>query len=317
MKFIIDENIPLLGHIAFGIVDRNTNLIEIRPTSSCNLKCIFCSTSANSKIHPVDYEVKLPHLINWIKYIAKLKGSNLEAHIDSVGEPLTYQKIIQLIKEIRKIKNFSLISMQTNGTLLTPKKIKGLEKTGLDRINLSINTLNSKLAKKLSGSNSYNIEKIISIAKLISQSKIKLLISPVLLPSINEEEIKKIIELAKNLKAEVAIQKYEEYPYSRKVKAEKQSWWQFYQLLKKWEKIHNIKLIYKGKTYERKKIPYNFKKGERILVKIIAPGWFSSQMIGKAKNRVISINNCKAKINDDINIRITQIKNSIYIGELL
>lgn len=316
MKSIVDENIPLLGHIAFGIVDRGTNLIEIRPTSSCNLKCIFCSTAANSKIHPVDYEVKLPHLITWIKYIVKLKGSNLEAHIDSVGEPLTYPKITALIKEIKKIKNFSTISIQTNGTLLDKNKVKALEKAGLNRINLSLHTLDQELAKKLAGC-SYNIKKIIDLATLISQSNIKLLFSPVLLPSINEEDIQEIIKLVKKLNAEIAIQKYEEYPYSRKIKVKKQSWWQFYQQLKKWEKTYNIKLIYKEKTYERRKIPYIFKKGERILVKIVLPGWFNYQMISKAKNRLISINNCKAKINDEIHVKITQNKNSIYIAEPL
>ncbi|MFB6216441.1 MAG: radical SAM protein, partial [Candidatus Aenigmatarchaeota archaeon] len=37
------SEIPLLGHIAFGLIDRGTNLIQVRPITGCNLKCIYCS----------------------------------------------------------------------------------------------------------------------------------------------------------------------------------------------------------------------------------------------------------------------------------
>ena len=39
----IEDDIPLIGHIAFGIIDRGTNLLQIRATSFCALSCIFCS----------------------------------------------------------------------------------------------------------------------------------------------------------------------------------------------------------------------------------------------------------------------------------
>ena len=37
------SGIPLMGTNYFGIIDRGTNLIEIKPITSCNLGCIFCS----------------------------------------------------------------------------------------------------------------------------------------------------------------------------------------------------------------------------------------------------------------------------------
>jgi uncharacterized Fe-S cluster-containing radical SAM superfamily enzyme len=44
--FKIRRPIPLVGHIAFGVIDRGTNIIQVRPTSLCNLNCIFCSVDA-------------------------------------------------------------------------------------------------------------------------------------------------------------------------------------------------------------------------------------------------------------------------------
>ena len=38
-----NSGIPLIGSVYFGIIDRGTNIIEIRPTTGCNLNCIYCS----------------------------------------------------------------------------------------------------------------------------------------------------------------------------------------------------------------------------------------------------------------------------------
>jgi len=112
---VINEKsqIPLIGCIAFGIIDRGTNLIQIRPTSVCNQKCPFCSTNANNpKIHPNTYEIEKNYLIKWIKKVIKEKESDkIEAIIDSVGEVLCHPKIIDIIKEIKKIKEVKFISL--------------------------------------------------------------------------------------------------------------------------------------------------------------------------------------------------------------
>ena len=42
-----NSGIPLIGTAYFGLIDRGTNLIEIRPLTGCNLSCIFCSVDAD------------------------------------------------------------------------------------------------------------------------------------------------------------------------------------------------------------------------------------------------------------------------------
>ena len=37
------SGIPLMGTNYFGLIDRGTNIIEIKPITSCNLGCIYCS----------------------------------------------------------------------------------------------------------------------------------------------------------------------------------------------------------------------------------------------------------------------------------
>ncbi len=147
-----DSGIPLVGCIAFGIIDRGTDMIQVRPTSVCNQKCIYCSTNANNlKVHPVNYEVELNYLLEYVEEVAKFKEMLIECNIDSVGEVMAYPKIIELVKGLRKMKGVKRISMQTNGSLMTPATVKELEKAGVGQINLSINTLDETLAKRLAG----------------------------------------------------------------------------------------------------------------------------------------------------------------------
>ena len=40
-----NSGIPLIGNVAFGIVHRGSSIIEIKPVTSCNLDCVYCSIS--------------------------------------------------------------------------------------------------------------------------------------------------------------------------------------------------------------------------------------------------------------------------------
>ncbi|MBI4447565.1 radical SAM protein [Candidatus Woesearchaeota archaeon] len=316
-----ESGVPLIGCIQFGIIDRGTNLIQIRPTTVCNLQCLHCSTCAGelSSIHQTDYIVEVNYLLDYVKEIADFKEIGIEANIDSVGEPTTYSQLISLVEGLKKISRVKRVSMQTNGTLLDETKINALEKAGLDRINLSINALEQQCAKMLSGTTTYAIEKIMRLAEVISKTKIELWICPVWIPKMNDKEIPEIILFAKKIGAKVGIQKYEEYRHSRKIKkVETLNWWKFYKQINVWEKETGMKLDYRkgeGQITKAKRIPPAFKKNEKIYVDIKASGWLKNQMIGVAKNRCVTINNCKAEIGDKISVRIIEDKNEIYLAE--
>lgn len=315
-----ESQIPLIGVIPFGIIDRGSNLLQIRPTSRCNMNCTFCSTSSNSEIHPVNYEVECNYLIQWLKEVIKLKECNeIEANIDSVGEPTTYKDLIKLIKEIKAIPEIKFISMQTNGTLLTKELIKQLEQAGLNRINISIHSLDKQLARYLFENQNYNLNSILDILHQIKNTKIELNLVPVWLPKLNDEEIIKLIRLAKELNCKIGIQKYEVTKYSRKEKKAKQTtWFKFFRNLKELEKRENYKLIQTPKDFNIKrikKIPLVFQKGDIITATIVCPGWLKNQMIASANNRAITILDCNKNIGDKLRIKILNTQDSIYIAK--
>jgi len=321
IKINKESQIPLIGIIQVGVIDRGSSLLQVRASTVCNMKCTFCSTAANSfDIHPYNYEVELNYLVDWIKEVIRLKDNQVnQINIDSVGEPTAYPKIAELIKEVKKIKGIEIVTMQSNGTLLTKEKIKSLEEAGLDRINLSVHSLKEEQSKELFGSQNYNLTKILETCKLIRESKIELNLTPVYLPKVNDEQISALIEFAKEIKCQISIQKYELYKYSRKMKKVKeQNWYKFYKKLEELEKKHNYKLKLGPtdfKIQRSKKIPLVFQREEIITAEIVMPGWMKNEMIAKAKNRSITVVECNKEIGKRIRIKILETKDSIYLGK--
>jgi len=323
-----DAKLPLLGLVQVGCIDRGTNLIQVRATTRCPLNCIFCSTDAgaNSRTKVTEYIMSLDYLVDGLKDIVMFKDSHkLEMHIDSVGEPTTYPKLIELVQSLSEIKGVDVVSMQTNGVLLSEDMVDELEAAGLSRINLSLNAMKPEKAKMLSGREWYDVTRIIELAKYIADSKIELLLAPVWIPGINDEEVLRIIEFAKAINKNkkwpcLGIQKYEVHKYGRKIKGVKPlSWWKFYKHLEEWEKNFKIKL----KTgpsdfgiYKVKRLPYIFKKGEKVRVKLVAPGWMANEMIGVAENRCITVVGCDNMIGETVTARIIRNKDNIYMARI-
>jgi len=317
IKINRESGIPLVGTVFIGCIDRGTNMVQVRATTICNLKCGFCSTAANSfDIHPHNYEVDLDYLVEWIKAISEFKGKNTLINLDSVGEPTAYPHLIELVKRINEIENVSFISMQTNGTLLTKNKIDMLEKAGLSQLNLSLDSLDKERWKYLRQGNQ-NVEDIMELARHTAESNIKLLIAPVYLPNVNDKDIEEIIQFSKKINALIGIQKYETYKYSRKLKeARKQNWWKFYKQLEEWEKEFDVELkINNSYIQPRISIPTKFKINEKIYAEIKMPGWIKHQAIAIAKNRCITINDCEIE-QGLVRIKIKENKNNIYLAEL-
>jgi uncharacterized Fe-S cluster-containing radical SAM superfamily enzyme len=321
-----DSDIPLVGSLYFGIIDRGTNILQVRPSCGCNLSCPFCSVDAGpaSTTRATSYEVEMEYLLEAVQEIAQFKGAGVECHIDSPGEPVMYARLPDLIAELRQIDEVSTISLQTNGTLLNAAKIAAFEAAGLDRINLSLHALDPEIAQTLAGVDWYDIEKLTETAKAVARSRIDLLIAPVYLPGINDAEIPKLIRFAQEIGAgkrfpPLGIQKFEHYRYGRSPKGVKaQSWWQFFnRSIRPWEKEFGLKLQLDPakdfSTVRRPFIPLVFSKGEKVTVEIRAPGWIHGEMLGVARNRVVSIYNCP-KESGQVRVKIVATKHNIYVG---
>jgi uncharacterized Fe-S cluster-containing radical SAM superfamily enzyme len=320
-----ESGIPLLGSLYFGVVDRGTSLLQVRPSCGCNLNCPFCSVDAGpaSTTRTASYEVERQYLIDYVRDIARFKGGGVECHIDSPGEPMLYKEIAGLVADLRSIADVSVISMQTNGTLLNDRTIAALESAGLDRINLSLHAIDPPIARTLAGIPAFDVDSVLNAARAVAASTIDLLIAPVYLPGINDAEIIKLITFAQEIGAgkrfpPLGIQKFERYRYGRTPKGVKvQSWWQFYhRSIREWEKECGCRLVITPQDFGIKKrpmLPKVFAKDEKTNVDIRAPGWLSGEMLAVARDRVVSVLNCQ-KRTGKLRVKIVSAKHGIYVA---
>lgn len=291
----VDEKseIPLYGVDFIGLIDRGTNVIELKPLTLCNLKCKYCFVSAGN--YNTDFVVDPNYLLKKIKEIIEIKGNyKIEIHFAPYGEILLYSGLFDLIKEIWNLEGVEIISLQTNGILLNEDIIKDLEKTHVTRINISLNSLNQEKAKFLSNCENYDIKKLLKNILLLLKAQIDVLIAPVWFPGENDKDIEEIINYVLNLRTngfsqkriQIGIQKYLIYKTGRKLKKIRpKSWGYFYKQLSILEKKFGIKLKLGPQDFgiHKRKVGanLNIQKNDRIRLKIVSIGRWKREYIGK------------------------------------
>jgi len=330
-----NSGIPLIGTNTFGIVDRNTNCIEIKPLTGCNLNCIYCSVDEGRRSETKktrDFLVEREYLVSELNRLVSLKhktDEGIEIHIGPQGEPLLYPEIVELIADMRTIGGISRISMDTNGLLLAPNLIDRLVKAGLTRFNISLNSLEEEICSKIAN-RPYNISRLKDMINYIeknhaSKGLCEIVIAPVLLEGYNdlEEDMGSIVNFAKNLSGtdkgvRLGIQNFLQYKNGRNPVRQK-SWEDFFALLKKLEKTHGTKLILEAKDFsiiKNKVLEKPFKKGDTIIAEIKCEASYSNEKIAVAKDRAITVMNCNNQ-NGRVKIRLVRDKHNIFDAVLV
>ena len=307
---------PLIGHTAFGLIDRGTNIIQVRPICGCNLECIFCSVDEGrtTKTRKNDFVVDCAVLLEELRKLAEFKGNGVEAHIDGEGEPTLYHDLVRLVKGLKSIKQVSTISMQTNGTLLDDKKIKELEEAGLSRINLSVHTLDGEKAKKLCGAG-YDLKHVIKVAETVSKSRIKLLIAPVWLPGVTDEDVPGLIKWADGLGAQIAVQNLLHNQFGRNLK-KTAAFPKFYLKLKEWQEQTGVRLVFGLEELgirKQKAIQKTMETGQTVSAEVILPGRLAGDSIAVANDRLIQVAG-EFPVGKRLKLKILRDSQNIYFG---
>ena len=308
------SEIPLTGIDFLGIIDRGTNILELKPLTQCNLRCKYCFVSSGD--YDTNFVINSNYLIDKVKEIIAIKGNyNIEIHLAPYGEILLYGELFNLIKKISDMEGVTTISMQSNGVLLSKNIIDKLKKSNLTRINISLNSLKEETVCYLCNSAKFDFGRLLNNIYSLLDSKIHVLIAPVWFPGENDKDIEDIIKLIINFRSEgysekqiqIGIQKYLIYKTGRKLKKIRpKSWGYFYLQLSKLEKKYGIKLKLGPRDFgihkRTKTSMLEFKKDDLIKLKIVSGGRWKNECIGK--------------INDSLGIKIL-LKKPLVFSEIL
>ena len=290
--YIVGSETPLRGYIAFGVIDRGTNVLQVRPTTLCPLNCIFCSVDAGpmSRHRWAEYIVEPEPLAETAHWFAGYKGGGVEALIDGLGDPLTYPWITRLISLLKNHPAITSVALETHGAVLSKNLVDKLEAAGLDRVNLSIDTLSPEKARVLQGAPWFNLRRVVEAAEyLVRETSIDLHVTPVWIPGVNDRDVEEVVLWAYRIGAgkrwpPVTVQKYHAHRYGRKVPgAPSLPWSVFWKKLEEMEKRLGIRLRWSMEEWGMRyapRPPCPHRRGDRVCVEAVARGWLRGEMLG-------------------------------------
>ncbi|MFH1316189.1 MAG: radical SAM protein [Candidatus Woesearchaeota archaeon] len=329
----VDEDLgmPMIGLNFLGIVDKGSEMIEVKPITNCNADCNFCSVNEGfSSKKQIDFVVDKEYIMKELNDLLEYKKENdMSIWINPHGEPTLYSELVELCDDILANTYVKDITIITNGILLNKHLVKELKKTGeknSKEINIAISLSGLGKNAKIMGKN-YDPDLVIKNIEFVAKN-LHLTITPVYIKGVNEGDIKKIIELSNKLSEKsrlmfdeeinVNIQKFCYNRLGRKPIKE-QSWEDFQKDLKRIEK-ETGKLLLKPleKLKETKTLPKLCEKNDLINVKIICPGRFENDRIGvlerKDGNRAVLVLGCNAD-NGIVKVKVVQNKYNMIIAK--
>ena len=270
-----DLGLPLMGLNFFGIVDKGSEMIEIKLITNCNIDCSFCSVAEGcSSKKKQDFVIDVDYLIDETKSLLDFKqADNISLWLNPHGEPLLYDKLVEYCEMMLKDKKIKDIHIVTNATLLNKNLVDELVKVKNNKeifISVSLSAFSEKSAKKLMGKN-YNLKLILDNLKY-AKCKLGVEITPVWMKGENDFDIKKIVEFAKENKLKCSIQKF---CFNKKGRnpVKEIGWTEFFEDLKQLEEKTDYKLTEElSKLKETKTLDEITHKNEVVDVEIICKG---------------------------------------------
>ncbi len=137
-----------------GITDRLHRPLQdlrISVTDQCNFRCTYCMPK---EIFGPDYPFLTPTELLSFDEIVRIASQFARAGVEKIritgGEPLLRKNLPDLLKRLRAIEGIRDIALTTNGVLL-PKMAVFLKQAGMDRVTVSLDTLDDDLFGYING----------------------------------------------------------------------------------------------------------------------------------------------------------------------
>jgi GTP 3',8-cyclase len=122
---------------AFDASGRRMSYLRISLTDRCNFRCVYCMPAVGMQFQPRDELLTDEELLRAVGLCARLGFTKLRL---TGGEPTIRPHLVDLVREMKAFPGIEEISMTTNALLLS-RIAQDLKDAGLDRINVSFDTL--------------------------------------------------------------------------------------------------------------------------------------------------------------------------------
>ena len=167
---------------------RTIDYLRISVTDRCDLRCAYCIPKGFRGFEIPQSWLTIDEIARVVRVFASMGTKRIRL---TGGEPLLRKDLTELVGNLRSIDGAEDLSLSTNATRLAIHAYD-LKRAGLDRINVSLDSLRGECVQQITGNDS--LPKVLHglrMAKGAGFSQIKL--NMVLLQNINEQDVNQML----------------------------------------------------------------------------------------------------------------------------
>ncbi|MCK8816087.1 GTP 3',8-cyclase MoaA [Natroniella sulfidigena] len=171
---------------------RKIDYLRISITDRCNLRCQYCMPEGG--VNQIKHQeiLRYEELIKVVRVAARLGVKKIRL---TGGDPLVRKGVVDFVRMLKEIEGIEEVSLTTNGILLEEKG-EALVEAGLDRVNISLDTLQRDKFREITRVGEFEqVWRGIEEALRLELAPIK--INTVLMRGVNDDEIFDFIDLTR------------------------------------------------------------------------------------------------------------------------
>jgi cyclic pyranopterin phosphate synthase len=156
-------------------------------TQKCDKHCPYCHREGETNPQTL---MTVDEIVRTVRIAISLGISRVKL---TGGEPLLRKEIVEVVQGITELEGLTDLSMTTNGTYMKGVA-EDLKKAGINRVNISLPTLDPEVYNKVMGGNLQDALEGVKAAVEAGMNPVKL--NMLVLKNVNESEIKGMIKFA-------------------------------------------------------------------------------------------------------------------------
>ncbi len=185
---------------------RSITYLRLAVTDRCNLRCRYCMPARGVRFVPYEDILRYEELVRLVHVFADLGISKVRI---TGGEPFARRDILPFLKQVKSIKGIDGLYITTNGIAMA-EHLDALREMGISGINLSLDTLDPGLFRRLTGKD--RLDRVMATLHGCLKRKIPLKINTVILDDTSDKTIRDIAGLARQYP--LAVRFIEKMPFS-------------------------------------------------------------------------------------------------------
>lgn len=136
----ISNTSPLVDQIG-----RTHHSLRISVTDRCNIRCFYCMPDENIRFKPRHEILTFEEITRFVRVVSQMGVRRLRL---TGGEPLVRADLHELVAQLAALPDVEDLALTTNGILLA-EQAEALRRAGLERLNVSLDTLNETTFEKI------------------------------------------------------------------------------------------------------------------------------------------------------------------------